>query len=304
MRGGYAAPHPLEFMKILKTLFFITMIAFGVFSLGCFLYPAISNQINEHYNESTINEYNRNVNTSSDSEIHAELQKAAQYNKVIAADFFDGGNEEYEKILNDYFDILDVDDGIMGTIEIPSIKVKLPVYHGESEDVLKKGAAHLEKTSFPIGGIDTRACVSAHSGYPSQKFFDDIDELISDDIIYIRILNQKLTYKVFDKEVVEPDDITKLKVEHGKELLILITCYPYGINSHRLLVHAKRVYTSGNAAMADEIQIHTNTKRTPVIPIIGAVIAVSAISFSIGIVIHKRRKCDKSKHRQEGIKNA
>ena len=108
----------------------------------------------------------------------------------------------------------------------------------------------MEKTSFPIGGIDTRACVSAHSGYPSQKFFDDIDELISDDIIYIRILNQKLTYKVFDKEVVEPDDITKLKVEHGKELLTLITCYPYGINSHRLLVHAKRVYTSGNAATA------------------------------------------------------
>lgn len=280
------------------------MIAFGIFSVGCFLYPTISNQINEHYNESTINEYNRNVNTSSDSEIHAELQKAAQYNKVIATDFFDGGNEEYEKILNDYFDILDVDDGIMGTIEIPSIKVKLPVYHGESEDVLKKGAAHLEKTSFPIGGIDTRACVSAHSGYPSQKFFDDIDELISDDIIYIRILNQKLTYKVFDKEVVEPDDITKLKVEHGKELLTLITCYPYGINSHRLLVHAKRVYTSGNAATADEIQIHTNTKRMSAIPIIGAVIALSVISFSVGIVIHKRRKCDKSKHRQEGIKNA
>lgn len=297
-------PLTLKNMKILKILFFITMIAFGVFSLGCFLYPAISNQINEHYNESTINEYNRNVNTTSDSEIHAELQKAAQYNKVIATDFFDGSNEEYEKILNDYFDILDVDDGIMGTIEIPSIKVKLPVYHGESEDVLKKGAAHLEKTSFPIGGIDTRACVSAHSGYPSQKFFDDIDELISDDIIYIRILNQKLTYKVFDKEVVEPDDITKLKVEHGKELLTLITCYPYGINSHRLLVHAKRVYTSGDAATADEIQIHTNTKRMSAIPIIGAVIAVSAISFSVGIVIHKRRKCDKSKHRQEGIKNA
>ena len=280
------------------------MIAFGLFSVGCFLYPTISNQINEHYNESTINEYNRNVNTSSDSEIHAELQKAAQYNKVIATDFFDRSNEEYEKILNDYFDILDVDDGIMGTIEIPSIKVKLPVYHGESEDVLKRGAAHLEKTSFPIGGIDTRACVSAHSGYPSQKFFDDIDELISDDIIYIRILNQKLTYKVFDKEVVEPDDITKLKVEHGKELLTLITCYPYGINSHRLLVHAERVYTPENAATADEIQIHTNTKRMSAIPIIGAVIALSVISFSVGIVIHKRRKCDKSKHRQEGIKNA
>ena len=291
-------------MKILKILFLIIMIAFGIFSVGCFLYPTVSNMINERYNESKINEYNSNVNTSSDSEIQAELRKAAQYNRIIAADYFSEEPEKYEAVLNEYFDILDIDGGIMGTVEIPSIHVRLPIYHGESEDVLKKGVAHLEKTSFPIGGADTRACISAHSGYPAQKFFDDIDELISDDIIYIRILNQKLTYKVFDKEVVEPDDITKLKVEHGKELLTLITCYPYGINSHRLLVHAKRVYTSGNAATADEIQIHTNTKRMSAIPIIGAVIALSVISFSIGIVIHKRRKCDKSKHRQEGIKNA
>lgn len=169
------------------------MIAFGIFSVGCFLYPTVSNMINERYNESKINEYNSNVNTSSDSEIQAELRKAAQYNRIIAADYFSEEPEKYEAVLNEYFDILDIDGGIMGTVEIPSIHVRLPIYHGESEDVLKKGVAHLEKTSFPIGGADTRACISAHSGYPAQKFFDDIDELETDDIIYINVLNQELT---------------------------------------------------------------------------------------------------------------
>ena len=297
-------PSPSKNMKILKILFLIIMIAFGIFSVGCFLYPTVSNMINERYNESKINEYNSNVNTSSDSEIQAELRKAAQYNRIIAADYFSEEPEKYEAVLNEYFDILDIDGGIMGTVEIPSIHVRLPIYHGESEDVLKKGAAHLEKTSFPIGGSDTRACISAHSGYPAQKFFDDIDELETDDIIYINVLNQELTYKVCDREVVEPDEIEKLKVEKGRDLLTLITCYPYGINSHRLLVHAQRVQDIEKTATADEIQIHSNTKRMPVIPIAGVVIAVGAISLIIGFtIIHKKRKCNKVKLKQEGINN-
>lgn len=269
------------------------MLVLGVFSIGCFLYPTVSNLINEHFNESTINEYNRNVNTSSDLEIQDELIKAAHYNEVIATDFFNDNNEEYESVLHDYYTILNIDNGIMGTIEIPSVHIKLPIYHGENEDVLKKGAAHLEKTSFPIGGIDTRACISAHSGYPAQKFFDDIDELVSGDKIYITVFNQKLVYKVCGREVVKPDEIEKLKVEKGRELLTLITCYPYGINSHRLLVHAERAQITEKTATADEI--HITDKRTPIIPIAGVLIASVAISFAVGQMIRKRRKCEKSK---------
>ncbi|MBQ2427495.1 MAG: class C sortase, partial [Ruminococcus sp.] len=113
--------------------------------------------------------------------------------------------------------------------------------HGESDDVLTKGAAHLEHTSFPIGGENTHACISAHSGYPTQKFFDDIDELENGDEIYIYVLNRTMKYTVTDKDVVEPDDSSKLEVVQGKDLLTLVTCTPYGINSHRLLIHAERV---------------------------------------------------------------
>lgn len=276
------------------------MVAFGIFSIGCFLYPIVSNVINEQYNESKINDYNSNVNTSSDAEIQAELMKAEQYNEIIAADYFSEDTEKYEAVLNEYFDILDIDDGIMGTVEIPSINVKLPIYHGESEDVLKKGAAHLEKTSFPIGGADTRACISAHSGYPAQKFFDDIDELETDDIIHITILNQKLTYKVFDREVVEPDEIEKLKVEKGRDLLTLITCYPYGINSHRLLVHAHRVQNIEKTATANETQTHSRTKRTSVMPIAGVIVAATATFLTVGLLMCKRRKRNRRTLRKEG----
>ena len=178
------------------------MAVFGVFGICCFLYPTVSNQINESCNESTINEYNHNVNTSSKSAIQAAFERAEQYNEVIAADYFSEEISEYETVLNDYYNILDVDNGIMGTIEIPSINVRLPIYHGESEDVLKKGAAHLEQTSFPIGGRNTRSCISAHSGFPSQIFFDDIDELVAGDDIIVTVYNKKLTYRVCGKEVI------------------------------------------------------------------------------------------------------
>lgn len=282
----------MKSMKIIKKLFFVMMIALGIFSVGCFIFPSVSNLINEYCNESRINEYNSNVSTSSNRKIQAELSKAKQYNQMIATDYFSDSNDEYEKVLNEYFDILDIDNGIMGTIEIPSVNVKLPIYHGESEDVLKKGAAHLEKSSFPIGGTDTRACVSAHSGYPTQKFFDDIDELVLDDVIYIRILNQTLKYIVCGTEVIEPNDITKLKVEKGRDLLTLITCYPYGINSHRLLVHAERVQDEGMITTADEIHIHANSKRIPVVSIVGAVVASAVIFALVKALLHLKKKND------------
>lgn len=277
-------------MKVLKIIIFTAMAAFGVFGICCFLYPTVSNQINESYNESTINEYNHNVNTSSKTVIQAAFKRAEQYNEVIAADYFSEEISDYETVLNDYYNILNVDNGIMGTIEIPSIHVRLPVYHGESEDVLKKGAAHLEQTSFPIGGMNTRSCISAHSGFPSQKFFDDIDELVAGDDIIVTVYDRKLTYKVCGKEVIEPDDNAKLRVEKGRELLTLITCYPYGINSHRLLVNAERTYIAEAPATADEVVTHDSAKRSPVIPLICAVSACAVLFVAIRLVYRVRKK--------------
>ena len=225
--------------KKLIIIIISVLISIGV---ACLSFPVISDYINSLFNESRINGYNNNINLSSQEEISELYKEAEIYNEAVASKFFNGElSSDYEKILNNYNDIMNFGDGLICYIEIPKINVKLPVYHG-SEKVLKKGAAHLEQTSFPIGGNNTHACISAHSGYPTQKFFDDINELQSGDMIYIHILNQTLSYKVYKTDIVLPDDTEQLNVETNKDLLTLITCYPYGINSHRLIVHAERTY--------------------------------------------------------------
>ena len=205
-------------MKKLKPLFAILTAALILFSAVCFLYPAISNAINEQYNESRIDDYNNNVNSISQEDLDDYFSVAEKYNKTLATDV--STDDSKLSILSHYDEILDLDDGIMGYVEIPSINVRLPIYHGESEDVLTKGAAHLEHTSFPIGGENTHACISAHCGYPTQKFFDDIDELQNGDEIYIYVLDRTLKYTVTDSDVVEPDDSSKLEVVKGKDKLI------------------------------------------------------------------------------------
>ena len=219
-------------MKKLKPLFAILTAALILFSAVCFLYPAISNAINEQYNESRIDDYNNNVDSISQEDIDDYFSAAEKYNKALATDV--STDDSKLSILSHYDEILDLDNGVMGYVEIPSINVRLPVYHGESEDILEKGTAHLEHTSFPIGGESTHACISAHCGYPTQKFFDDIDELENGEEIYIYVLDRTLKYTVTDSDVVEPDDSSKLEVVQGKDMLTLVTCTPYGVNSHRL----------------------------------------------------------------------
>ena len=166
-------------MKKLKPLFIILTAVLILFSAVCFLYPAISNAINEQCNKSRIEEYNNNVDSVSQEELDDYFSVAEKYNEALATDV--STDNQMVSILSHYDEILDFDGGVMGYVEIPSIHVRLPIFHGESDDVLSKGAAHLEHTSFPIGGENTHACISAHSGYPTQKFFDDIDEMKSGD---------------------------------------------------------------------------------------------------------------------------
>lgn len=266
------------------------MIVLFLFSLGCFIAPSVFNLINEYNNDSKINEYNQNVKSFSDDDINSKLIEAEKYNQVVATDFFNK-NDDYSNILNSYKDILSFDsNGLIGYIEIPSINVKLPIYHGESEEVLKKGAAHVEQTSFPIGGNNTHACLSAHSGYPTQKFFDDIDELSSGDLIYIYILNQKYCYKVYGRQVVEPYEVKKLRVESDKDILTLITCYPYGINSHRLLVNAERTDYTESSNNEKGAEVIVSLGHSSDLVIICAVIASAAILAVASVIVYRRKK--------------
>lgn len=271
-----------------KHIIIITVLLI-VIGTGCLSFPAISDYINSLFNESRINGYNNNINSSSREEIDELYEEAEIYNEAVASKFFKGGlSSDYEEILNNYNSIMNFDDGLICYIEIPKINVKLPVYHG-SEEVLKKGAAHLEQTSFPIGGNNTHACISAHSGYPTQKFFDDIDELESGDMIYIHILNQKLSYEVYTTDVVLPDDTEQLNVETDRDLLTLITCYPYGINSHRLLVHAERT----DDVQSDKTENNNDSVPAKTFPIfLFCVIFLPVGTFSF-IYIYKKRKFKK-----------
>ncbi len=278
-------------MKKLKPLFVILTTALILFSAVCFLYPAISNAINEQYNESRIDGYNNNVDSFSQEDLDGYFSVAEKYNDALATDV--STDDSKLSILSHYDEILDLDDGIMGYVEIPSINVRLPIYHGESEDVLTKGAAHLEHTSFPIGGENTHACISAHCGYPTQKFFDDIDELENGDEIYIYVLDRTLKYSVIGTDVVEPDDSSKLEVVKGKDLLTLVTCTPYGVNSHRLLVHAERApfeaATSDSAATVSEIT-RTVPKSHQLQIIIAGLAVIAVVIVKIYFWRRKRRR--------------
>ena len=278
-------------MKKLKPLFIILTAVLILFSAVCFLYPAISNAINEHYNESRIDEYNNNVDSISQSEINQYISLSEKYNAALATDVSDGSSDV--SVLSKYESILDLDDGVMGYVEIPSIHVRLPIYHGESEDVLTKGAAHLEHTSFPIGGESTHACISAHCGYPSQKFFDDINELKEGDKILVSVLDRTLKYAVTDTDVVDPDDSSKLVVINGKDLLTLVTCYPYGINSHRLLVHAERVSyeaaTADSPATVSQVQ-HSESQKHQVQSVIASLAIITVVIVKIHLWRRKRKR--------------
>ncbi len=218
--------------------FLVIGIIFMTIAIGFMLYPTVCNAFNSFLSNNTIIEYNNNTNNLSAADKLDYLSAAEEYNDNLA--FFSYSNTKFNNFAN-YDDILNFGNGIIGSVKIPKIEVNLPIYHGTSEEVLSKGAGHLPDTAFPIGGIGNHCVISAHTGYPTQKFFDNLNELEPGDDIYICVLDETHVYKVFDKAVVDPEDISLLSVDENRDLLSLITCFPYGINSHRLIVRSERL---------------------------------------------------------------
>lgn len=274
----------------MKRLILRVILCLSIFTGLCLiLYPTISNIVNSLTNSSTINGYTKNVKSYNVESIELMYNEAKEYNKVLSDKYTSENSKNEFDILKSYNTILNFGDGLMGYIEIPEINVNLPIYHGGDENVLTKGAVHLEKTSLPVGGKSTHAVISAHSGYPTQKFFDDIDELQSDSLIYIHTLNMTLTYKVYSSEVVDPDDSSKLNVTDGKDILSLVTCYPFGINSHRLLIHAERVYNT--AASVDEISSNNQSYDTSILFLIVIFLILAIFAFlAVKSINHNKSK--------------
>ncbi|MFR4317566.1 MAG: class C sortase [Ruminococcus sp.] len=260
-------------------------IIFMTASLCFVLYPSASNAVNSFFAASTINNYTANLDSISAADRSQYLSAAAEYNNNLS-ELVNGFTYDVDSVIDGYDDILNFGDGLIGYIDISKINVKLPIYHGDEDKVLEKGVAHLPNTAFPIGGVGNHSVLSAHTGYPTQVFFDNLNELEIGDEIKVSVLDETLTYAVTAKNIVKPDNISLLSVDEEKDLLSLITCYPYGVNSHRLIVTAERV--SETASPDTAIKAETNNRSFDFILL--AIIAIAITAVIATFAVRKRRK--------------
>lgn len=227
--------------KVISLLFVVYFLAF----VGIMNYPFLSRLINEKIQGNILVDYDAAEAELSEDERLKMLEAAIQYNKELALGLSGGMIGAYEKPDTDseiYDSLLHIDqEGIMGKIRIPKIEVTLPIYHGTEDEVLQKGAGHLEGSSLPVGGESTHACISAHRGLPTKKMFTYLDLLKKGDIFFCDVLEETRAYEVYETEVRLPEQIESLEIKKGEDLVTLITCTPYGINSHRIYVHGRRI---------------------------------------------------------------
>jgi len=226
--------------KKLSTILLVGVLLVG---LGIFLYPAVSDYWNSFHQSRAISSYVETSAGLSQEEYDQYLDQARAYNQMLLSkenplvpDEEDW--EEYEAALNIS------GNGIMGYIDIPKIKCTLPIYHGVDESVLQIAVGHIQGSSLPVGGDSTHCVLSGHRGLPSAELFSNLDQLAVGDVFMLDVLDETLTYEVDDIHIVLPQEVDRLGIERGKDLCTLVTCTPYGINTHRMLVRGHRVETA------------------------------------------------------------
>ena len=266
----------------LTTIILIVVLIVG---LSLLLYPSVSDYWNSFHSSKAISSYAETV-ANLDKEQYEEMWSAAQaYNQTLASRstnfaLTDEQKEEYEKLL----DVSGV--GIMGYIEIPELGVTLPIYHGTEESVLQIATGHLEWSSLPVGGASSHCVISGHRGLPSAKLFTDLDKLQEGDTFMLRVLDEVLTYEVDKISIVEPSQVSDLQIVEGKDLCTLVTCTPYGINTHRLLVRGHRIENAQESKVvrvtADALQIE------PLL--VAPVVAIPFLLFLLVLLLLPKRQ--------------
>ncbi len=228
-------------MKFIKNhLSTIVIVIVFVIGLGLLAYPTVANWWNNNMASHAVANYTEAVQNLDTSQYDELIESARSYNADLASNSgrFNPTDEEhasYEKQLSV------ADSSVMGSISVPSVDISLPIYHGTSEEVLAAGAGHLEGSSLPVGGIGTHTVITGHRGLPSAKLFTDLDRVVEDDYVILKVLNETLTYQVDTIRIVEPKEIEGLAIDPEKDLLTLVTCTPYGINTHRIRITGHRV---------------------------------------------------------------
>lgn len=260
--------------KKLSTIILICIFLIGVSLL---LYPTVSNYWNQRHQSQAIAVYEEQVHNLQEDHYRQIWEDAQAYNERMRnrENLFLPGEEqkqEYEQLLNVG------GTGVMGYVEIPSIDVKLPIYHGTDHGVLQVAVGHLEWSSLPVGGLGTHSVLSGHRGLPSATLLTDLDKMVEGDLFHVRVLDEVLTYQVDQILIVEPEDTKALLPQQGKDLCTLVTCTPYGINSHRLLVRGQRIDT------VQETKTYVTADAVLIDPTVTAAIAAAPFVLILLIV--------------------
>ena len=288
--------------KFFKNLIFALIFLAG---LSLLLYPYVSNEWNTYRQSKLMTTYDEavaSINEETPIDYSAEFERATAYNDAlvpyILPDSFaiaaasEEPDEEYMACLNL------TGDGMMGYVQIPKIDIKIPIYHTVSTEVLEKAAGHLEGSSLPIGGEDTHTVISAHRGLPSAALFTDLDKLKEGDHFLIGVLDQTLCYEVDQITVVDPTDTEALRVENGQDLATLLTCTPYGVNSHRLLVRGHRVEYVEEVVMEEEVPLAETSLHTNYLLWVIVGLAITAV-FIIALLISEKKRRKKAENKMK-----
>lgn len=277
-------------MKRIRVIFCVIIFITG---LGIASYPFISNMVAQRHASQVVKDYETNVEEMDEEKIDAMKEAAKKYNEqlsnVVSVD--DENNEQGES----YVDLLNIGESL-GYITIPKIDVNLPIYNGTSQDVLSKGVGHMEQSSYPLGGESTHCVLTGHRGLPSAVLFTDLDKLEIGDEFYLHVLDEILAYKVDQIKVVEPNESGDLEIIDGKDYCTLVTCTPYAINSHRLLVRGERTEYKGEQDKQTKNQMQTGALTKRIVDVwpwlLGAFLVAVLIESGIFFSILKRKKQD------------
>lgn len=259
--------------------------------LSLLLYPTVADYINSLNYKKDIENYQHDVRQLNDSERQSMLAAARDYNSRLLARSTNIAalsaeqEKEYSNLLNPF------DSEIMGYIEIEKVQIYLPIYHGTAESVLQAGAGHIEGSSLPVGGIGTHTILSGHTGLPSSKLFSNIDQLKKGDTFELHILGEVLTYQVESTVVLLPEEAEKQKIDPNRDLCTLMTCTPYGVNSHRLLVTGHRIETP-QEERPDVTEPAEGSIPAPIPPVlwIAGIGLTIVLIIAVAFAAHKRHK--------------
>ena len=267
----------------------ILVILLTITGLSLLLYPTVSNYLKSLSFRRATDNYVAVVDPMDDQQIQELLDSARAYNERLAVRGV-GMLILSEEERAEYNSLLDVDgSGIMGYVSVPKVNITLPIYHGTGDEALQNGVGHLESSSLPVGGPDTHAVLSAHTGLPSAQLFTNIDQLVEGDVFTLRVLKETLTYEVDQILVVLPDETTALQVQPGEDYCTLVTCTPYGVNTHRLLVRGRRVPTppQGEAPAQPAIETGGGLNAAPIL------ICLALGAAATALVIFRKKQMPK-----------